>query len=243
MNWKFWEVKKKRDERPSPAVISEQLANIAGRLDNLEAFLKSSQQQVYHIDGQLVQNAGQLTETAAQVQKLARLHYKTGQETQSKLDRLMTGIKKVQQWQEQYLQETVQLQLKEKQITALAEAVMKQLDDIDYIRRVLKDELQDDARDNWRQMLEQWAVRLVQALAEAGILEIDLYGKSFDPRWAEAIATVTRAEALKMCTDTDADALLPYQVVEVTRRGFVTPEGRILRKAQVITVQEEDNYV
>jgi len=242
MNWKFWDVKK-RGERSSPAVISEQLISIAGRLDNLEAFLNSNQQQVYHMDGQLAQNAGQLTETAAQVQKLGRLHYKTSQETQSKLDRLMTGMEKVQHWQEQYLQETVQLQLKEKQITALAEAVIKQLDDIDNIRRALKDELKDAARDNWRQMLEQWAVRMVQALAEAGILEIAMQGQSFDPRRAEAIATVTRTEALKMCVDTDADALIPYQVVAVTRRGFVTPEGRILRKAQVITVREEDNYV
>ncbi|MEW5954589.1 MAG: nucleotide exchange factor GrpE [Bacillota bacterium] len=239
MNWKFWEINKKRDERPSPAVISEQLVNIAGRLDNLEACLKRSQQQVYHIDEQLVQNTGQLTETAAQVQKLGRLHYKASQETQSKLDRLLTGMEKAQQWQEQYLQETVQLQLKKKQIAALAEAAIQQLDDIDYIRRVLK----DDTRDTWRQMLEQWAVRLVQALAEAGILEIDLYGKSFDPRWSEAIATVTRVEVLKMYTETDAEALLPYQVVGVIRRGFVTPEGRILRKAQVITVQEEGTDV
>jgi len=239
MNWKFWEFKKKRDERPSLASISEQLIGAAGKLGNLEAFLKNHQQLVYHLDEQLVQNTSQLTETAAQVQKLGRLHYKTGQETQSKLDRLMTGMEEVRQWQELYVQEKVQLQLKEKQIQVLSEAVIKQLDDIDIIRRALKDEPNDGTGDNWRQMLDQWSARLVQALAEAGIFEIDMHGKSFDPRWAEAIATVTRAQALTMCDDTDAEALLPYQVVAVTRRGFVTPDEHILRKAQVITVQEE----
>lgn len=241
MNWRFWEVVKKQDERLSPAIINEQLANMLGRLENLEAYLKDSQQQVYNIDGQLAQNADQLTETTTQLQKLARLHYKTGQETQGKLDKLITGMDEIQHWQGQYLENNNQLQLKDQQVALLTEAVIRQLDDLDYICQALK----EDASNNWQQMFEQWAAQLVQALAKAGILEIDLYGKSFDPRLAEAIATVTREEALKMCPDTGTEALLPYQVVKITRRGFITPQGRLLRKAQVITVRkkEESNSV
>jgi|GEM_PF-878947 len=243
MNWKFWESVKKKEERQSLAMIGEQMVNITGKLEHLEEYLNISRQQVYHIDEQLVKNTGQLTETAAQVQKLARLHYKMGQEVQGKTDRLMAGMEQMLQRQEQFFRETIQLQLKEKQVTALTEAVIQQLDDLDYIRRALEDGQKDDAKDNWRQMLEQWAARLVHALAEAGIREMDLVGKSFNPRWAEAIATVSGEEAAKMCTDTGMDALPPYRVVTVTRRGFVDPEGEILRKALVITVQEEGKYV
>ena len=234
MNWRFWEEEKKRDL--SPAIINEQLANIAGRLDNLETCLNSNCQQAYNIDGQLAQNTAQLIETAAQLQKLARLQYKAGQETQGKLDKLMAGMEKVQQRQDQYWQELARMQLREKQTALLTEVIIKQLDNIDHISHSLKNE----GKDSWQQLLKQWSVQLVQALAEAGILEIDLYGKSFDPRWAEAIATVTRAEALTMCPDTGDEALLPYQMVAVIRRGFITPEGRLLRKGQVITVQEDN---
>jgi len=237
MNWRFWEAKRKQDELMSPVIIGEHLANIICQLDNLEVCFKNSQQQVYKIDERLVQNADQLMENTVQLQKLARLHYKKGQETHTKLDRIITNMGEIQHWQEQCLLKTNQLQLKEKQITLLAKAIIKQLDDLDYIRQSLK----NDARNKWWQMLEQWALALVQALAEVGIMEMDLYGKSFNPRQAEAIATITKAEAIKMCPNSKENALLPYQVMAIIRRGFVTSEGHILRKAQVITIQEEDN--
>jgi len=33
---------------------------------------------------------------------------------------------------------------------------------------------------------------------------------------------------------------LPYEVAEVVKRGFIDNDGRLLRKAQVITYEEDD---
>ena len=34
------------------------------------------------------------------------------------------------------------------------------------------------------------------------------------------------------------DAVVPYEVAEVVKRGFVNSEGQVLRKAEVITYRE-----
>lgn len=93
-----------------------------------------------------------------------------------------------------------------------------------------------------RPLLEQWAGQIVIALARAGIHETEHLGRSFDPEWAESIGTAAPVprEAIAVSGDGQDRSYVPYEVVEVVRRGFVGNDGRLLRKARVITVREVD---
>lgn len=221
MNWRFW-TKRKADVQADIVQLREQLTLIG--------------EYIARINERVAENGAQLADIGEHVHKVARIQYKTGQDVQSKLERLSMGMDALQQWQAANDVDRARLNMLESQIEHIAASLIHWLDDIDSVSF----RLQGEEQDNWRQLLQQWSVQILAVLAESGILEIDALGRSFDPRCAEAISTEARPPEVVYTSDGGkVRSLVPYQVMEVVRRGFMHSDGRLLRKAQVITLREE----
>jgi len=202
MNWLFW----KKDRHDDLAAMKEEIAKIR------EA---------------AVEGLPRWDELNGQLTKIMRLQYKAGQETQVKLEQLSNGMTKVQEWQSEYGVKTERLHALTQQREYLLEVLLLQLDEIDMACAGI-----NDKEDNtWQPLFTQWAQRIITALSEMGIYEVDLVGKTFDPQIAEGVDSMPRMPGMKNS--------VPYEVAEVVKRGFVTIDGQVLRKAEVITFQEE----
>lgn len=187
------------------------------------------------VDDLIKQLNEQLNQIGDQVNKFARIQYKMGQELQSKMERLNTGLEALEQRQTTYDRDLKNLNILKYQVEYLTEVLINRLDDIDLLYARLKGESQE----TWQKLLEQWAFQLLEALGQIGICELNLTGSSFDPRLAESIGTVNRNTVFTESLEPgDGRAAVPYQIVEVVKRGFIYNDGRLLRKAQVITLQE-----
>ena len=225
MNWKFWTKGEKADDQAVIKQLYEQVNRIGECLIQVSA--------------QVTGNSTQLNEIGGQVNKVARIQYKTGQDMQNKLERLSSGMDDLQHWQAAHDVNVARLNILEQQIENIAESLIHWLDDIDLVCS----RLQGEEQEMWRQLLQQWARQILGLLTEAGIRELDVIGRSFDPRWAESISTAARNPAMVSSSDCEeANPFVPYQVVEVIKRGFALSDGRLLRKAQVITLQEESSH-
>ncbi|CAM4303208.1 nucleotide exchange factor GrpE [Paenibacillus alkaliterrae] len=162
------------------------------------------------------------------ISKLTRLQYKNYQDMQTRLERLETKL------QENDASETLRQQAAADQAwksQRMAEQLLRWLDDMDALRLQL--DVEGEAA--WQKLIEQWSAQLVSTLAIAEIHELPVLGTSFDPRWSESIAT---SDGKK-----NGQASIPYEVLQVVRRGFVTGNGTLLRKAQVITLKEDYEHV
>jgi molecular chaperone GrpE (heat shock protein) len=165
----------------------------------------------------------QISDLSEQITKLTRMQYKTTQQLQGQLEGIRSQIDNIQQ---------AQAEGDANPFYTLIEKNIRWLDDIDQ----LCIRLEGKETDMWQQTLRAWAEQLLSALAENGIHEIHVLGKPFQPQLAEAIGTVPLPdESGKEATH------VPYQVMEVVRRGFAYQDGRILRKAQVITLETDMN--
>ncbi len=86
----------------------------------------------------------------------------------------------------------------------------------------------------WSSLFSKWAGNLQDALSQYGFHDMDILGKIYDPRQAEALGTTHEC-------DRTGSHPAPYQVVRLLRRGL-TKDGRLYRKAQVIVYKEgEEN--
>ncbi|ABO51618.1 hypothetical protein Dred_3116 [Desulforamulus reducens MI-1] len=210
MSWKFWAKEKK---------------------ENNEAVLEQVFEQINRLGAQVSGYNEQVVEIGAQVQKVARLQYKTGQNLQGKLEELATAVGNLQNRQAAYDAEAAQLNKRQQQINYLTEQLINWLDDIDLVCARLS-----EGQELWKQLMEQWAGQLITALQQLGIRELDLLGSSFNPQWADAIGTIHRSSAT---VGTQSHGEVPYEVAEIVKRGFIYGNGQLLRKAQVITYREE----
>jgi molecular chaperone GrpE (heat shock protein) len=165
----------------------------------------------------------QISELSEQITKLTRMQYKTTQQLQGQLEGMRSQIDNIQQ---------TQLEGDPNPFHTLLEKNIRWLDDIDQLCK----RLEGKETDMWQQTLRAWAEQLLSALAENGIHEIHVLGKPFQPQLAEAIGTVPLPDASGKEVN-----YVPYQVMEVVRRGFACQDGRILRKAQVITLETDMN--
>ncbi len=86
----------------------------------------------------------------------------------------------------------------------------------------------DDLDDPWRTVHADWLQQQIDLMKTMGVEEVQALDQLFDPRIHEALETVS-----------GDGQVAPWTVVKVLRRGF-THEGVIWRKAQVITVRDDD---
>lgn len=104
--------------------------------------------------------------------------------------------------------------------------LLSQLDDVD----VACDGMEEGTSDEWLPLLQQWSKKIIMTLSELDIKEIDVVGKTFEPRSADSIGTIPRSGLNSMD--------IPYEVASVVKRGFIDKDGVLIRKAQVITYKE-----
>lgn len=135
------------------------------------------------------------------------------------------ALAEVRQWQAEYRVKSEELNSLHGQREHLLNMLLCQLDEMDRACAGLKNK----GNNAWQLLLQQWRQRIITALAEMGIREVDVLGKTFEPQVAECVGVVPGMPA----------SAVPYEVAEVVKRGFANSEGIILRKAQVITYGEE----
>lgn len=165
-----------------------------------------------------------------QISKLARMHYKSNQDVNHKLEQLQKLTTSITAWQQSESTDKQKLALT---LQRTAENSIAWLDDMDAVCS----RLQGTEHEAWRHLLTTWSEQLLNTLALANIHELKLLGASFDPQLSEAIGTRPRTGG------SEAASTTPYQIVEVVKRGFIDGNGKLLRKAQVITLEEieDDN--
>ncbi|WP_028309255.1 nucleotide exchange factor GrpE [Desulfitibacter alkalitolerans] len=203
MFWKFWNNSK----------LDSELVEINKRLDAQE---KTNQLLLEKLD-----------ENSQQGNKMLRMHYKATQEIIDGQEKYMKSFLML----EQLKTEHQQLQM---QNNAAVNCLIEILDDIDLaIIRLHDSEVHEEGKDSWQGLFKGWANRILEALRDNGIIEIELLGKGFDPLYAESIGTVTK-EQLNM------EITAYCQIVTIFKRGFVNSDGILLRKAQVITVADSE---
>lgn len=179
----------------------------------------------------LVQSKEQSQISNELVSKLTRMQYKNFQEIQHKLERMEKQLLGMNDWHES---EAVRKQGANDQawkMKTMAENMFRWLDDMDALQARM-----DAANDtSWARLLEQWSTQLAATLAIADIHELQVLGTSFDPQWSESIGTRARKP--------NVNANIPYEILEVVRRGFMSGDGTLIRKAQVITWKEGEDDV
>lgn len=168
----------------------------------------------------------QLVEFGEQLSKLTRLQYKTGQDIQLKIDRIGDSLESVKQ-------DSVNSQKDQ----LVIEALVGWLDDLDYAANSLGNQEEQKA---WRQLMERWTQQLLITLASLGVREVDVLGRSYEPRLSESVQTVLWKEWSGTSGFFSPDRVpAPYEVVSIISRGFWLSDNTLFRKAKVITLREE----
>ncbi len=170
-----------------------------------------------------------MEENTEQVKKLTRMQYKTGQQftkEQTRLEQKINDLRATANKRETGHCHHVQ---------AVVPEIVQWLDDIDRVRAGLG----KGEQDNWDRLLLYWANRLKKMLDYFGFYELEVRGKPFDPAVAKSVKTIGRAELELLKNNFDRDPV-NYEVLEVIKRGYVDGNGRLFRKAEVITLAEED---
>lgn len=203
----------------------------AQAIRELTAEVQKYQEQIAQISSVLEERANREKELHEQLNKLTRIQYKAGQETQLKWEHLLQGLDSIQKWQDEFAGRTQNIAFLTRQNEQLLNALVLHLDEIDLTYAGVR-----SGGEAWSDLLRQWADRIVIALNEAGVYEIDVLGKPFNPHLAEGMGVIDR-DGADLAGDS-ADADISYEVAEVTKRGFMDASGRILRKAQVLTYKE-----
>ena len=204
----------------------------------MQELLAPLNQHLALLNQQLTSSLEQNAELSEQIRKLGRLQYKSGQEVQGKFEGLNTRLEVMQQWQEANTSDKSRLDTLNKQIGQVSGLLLTWLDDLDLLATSLREQEQE----GWLKLLETWTQQVLQALQINGIGEMRLVGTSFNPTLAESIGTVARQPVrTETWEEEPVRAFLPYEVAEVVKRGFVYENGALLRKAQVITYQEDEH--
>lgn len=218
MGWKFW-----RKKQASPESV--QLDAIYKYLADMD---KQSAEDAKRLAG-LEENISSLSE---QIQKWNRFQYKTAQDTGVRLDKLEQGIRFAGQLLEEKEQLSERLVTMEKQTNQVITSLIHWLDDMDHLSM----KLSGDNTSQWLETIGQWSQQLCATLKVLDIHEMDVLNRSFDPRIAESVETVTFESVRSQPGFANP---VPFQVVSVIRRGYIQGHHTILRKAQVITLQYE----
>lgn len=174
---------------------------------------------------QMTELQEQMGKMSEQLTKLSRHQVKSHKNTAEQLENFQHLMTEHVKPKELY----AIIQQYQQQQKRLTESLLAMLDELDYAYAGIK-----ETENTWTDSLHHWTENLLSILEQIGIYEKKVLDSSFDPRFAEAIKTITKAElAVPPITD--------YQIVEVIKRGFIDEQNQLIRKAQVITVEENPN--
>ncbi|WP_019413483.1 nucleotide exchange factor GrpE [Paenisporosarcina sp. TG20] len=161
--------------------------------------------------------------TNEQIKRLTRLQFKSAKTMEEEFEKIKSSLH-AQKEQDNLISQLDEYANKQQH---LIEHLIRLLDEMDHISSGL-----NDGQESWRQLLEEWSRNLVGSLNEVGIHELNVLGEGFDPKLSEAMKSV-EIDSLDQATM----GTVPYQVVEVLKRGFVDDKNNLIRKAQVVTVK------
>jgi molecular chaperone GrpE (heat shock protein) len=156
----------------------------------------------------------QMVEVDQQLQKMARLQYKNGKSLEEKVDVLTKTVKENQE-------KTPIVNSK------VIHRIIGQIDDLDIVCSNLPNESE------WAELVKKWTSSLVESLSDLGVHQTLQPGDLFDPSRADAVETISYEEGL-------TQSLKPFQIAAIYKRDFTDSNQQMLRKAQVVTVREED---
>lgn len=191
------------------------------------------------LNAQMNKTNEQMEKTNEQLLKLTRLQYKSSQEIVNKVVNLNSKIEESLSWKETYEQKVVRIEKRQDELQKLSSNLIVWLDDIDHIRAEMKSEGQE----TWHKLLNKWTKQLSDMLTSMGIYELKLLGCSFDASYSESIGTRPSSRPANMVDDDEnIEEPVPYEIVEIVKRGYIYSNGKLLRKAQVVTLEEECSY-
>lgn len=214
VKWLFWQQDSPIKSELAVQQLTDQVSQLTDRIGELRDSMADNEMKLTELDGQLT--------------KLTRLQFKSGQETQSKLEQLRQELAGERRWQAEYERLADHNDGLLGQRRHILEIIIQQLDEFDAVLAGL----QAEAAGAWRPLLAQWIERSLTALATSGIQEITAAGKSFDPQTADGVGAIPRPSG--------SDSAVPYEVAAVVRRGFMNQAGEVIRKTQVIVYMETE---
>ncbi len=185
--------------------------------------LKELNQKIDEINRVLKQNEEQSN-------KISRVQYKTSLDLISKVTKMDSTLSEAFDYKRKYELEEQERDIQSNKADMLTEVLISIIDDIDSVYD------NDDYTASWKALHNAWWDRISNALSKAGIFEIDVLGKTFDPSLAEAIDIIKREDESHI--NGNLREYMPYEVIKVLKRGYALEGGKILRKAKVITVKE-----
>ena len=221
MGWKFWENSKKSREEQSLILLREEVSQINKRFVRIEEFLEAFGNGLESVNQQLKANEGE-------IQKSLRLEYRSSQEMLRNLNQANKKMDEAIDYKERHMKAKEEIQKLSKEKNLILQQNIQWLDDIDLIC----DKITGTEREYWIRLLESWQKQIIKLLETFKIYEINVLGKTFNHELAEAIGTKKK--------EINKD-YLNYEVVNVLQRGFVFEDGTLLRKAKVITIEEEES--
>lgn len=219
MGWKFWENRKKSEKDQALVLLKEEVSQLTRRSNTVEDYLHKFENKLDGINQQLENNENV-------IQKLLRLEYKSSQEIIKKLNQVNDKIDETMDYSERFIEVEREKSNLIKEKNFILENNIQWLDDIDLIY----DKIYGQDQEHWIQLLEGWQKQIIKSLEILRIYEIDIIGKTFNHEVAESVSTKKK--------EVNKD-YLPYEVVDVLQRGFILEDGTLLKKAKVITIEEE----
>lgn len=175
---------------------------------------------------QMTDMDAKMTNVTELITKLTRVQFKTSKTTEEKLTNLETELS-IQDQRDALLQENQQY--KRWQDSSI-ENTLQLLDEIDHVLSGINDNDQV-----WYNLLEKWSRDLLGGLEKVGVFQMNILGKSFNPEVSESVKAVEKDSL-------NVTPIVPYQVIEVLKRGFTNTNGELTRKAHVITVREDTRF-
>jgi len=209
LNWKFWN----REKR----LTDEKLESIAEALKQL---LEDKNQQPF------AQLEEQIRENSEQINRLSRLQYKMSQDLINKVTPIYNNLGDLTALCQKG-QASTELAIRENSNRILVSTL---IDSVDLIDGVLQN-TRENIPDEWQAFLKATQGAELEGLAKVGIREIELLGSSFNAAFAESVDSRESSELSEQHR-----VRLPYEVIAVLRRGFIDGQGKVIRKAQVITI-------
>jgi len=175
--------------------------------------IKELQEATSHIHTQMGNLGDQIT-------KMARMQFKSTKNMEEKIDDLGSRLA-VQNKRDDLIDRY------EKQQDFFMGNMIDLLDELDHVSSGIK-----ESEQAWQALLDQWSRTIEKCLREMGINELNVIGQTFNPEIAESLKTVVK-DTLYIQPE------VPYQIIAVIKRGYVSEKGRLIRKAKVVTVEEE----
>ena len=212
-----WRWRSRQDERARHEEWLAALNDVRGDVSQLREKL----------DG-IMEYLSKLDHISEHVNKLGRLQHRIGQEQSAKLGDIDVALTELLQHEISQDEQSRRLQLVEGHADRLVAAMLRWLDDLDELSR----KLDEDGHSSWGPLFTQWRDQVLRELAAVEVRELSVIGRSFDPRFCEGAQSVVVEPS---------EGRVPYEVLQVLRRGFVSDAGEIIRKALVVTARERSS--